>query len=272
MTARDLLADGNLTAAVAAQEDHLTRWPADPAARLFLFELLTLAGRLPEARDELLRIDSPDPAWPAARRRFLDLLRGEYGRSVRGRRPRFVEPPPPHARYRRRVLLAIQAGDAAAAERWADRADATAPHLSGHLDGREFDGLRDADDRFAGVVEAFAGRVYVWLPLDQVRRLTLATPAGVLDEAFRPAQATLVDGRTLDLILPLTYPESAAAGDAFALGQDADWPDRGGPVVGVGAKVLLVGDDEAALADVRQVDLSGTFRRAAGGGRPPGEA
>ncbi len=255
MTAHNLLRDGDLTGAVAAQADRVAQQPDDPAARLFLFELLTLAGKLVEARDQLRLVTSDDPNWPAARLRFVHLLKAEYARSVRARRPRFAVPPSPQARFRRRVLLALQAGDPAAAERWADRADTNGPHLSGHLDGREFDGLRDADDRFAGVVEAFLGPRYIWLPLDQLRRITLALPVGVLDVAYRPSVATLVDGRHLEVTLPLTYPESAAAGDAFALGQDADWPDRGGPVVGVGAKVLLVGDEEAALSDVRQIDL-----------------
>jgi type VI secretion system protein ImpE len=250
MTARKLLAAGDLTGAVAALQAVADPSPAD---RLFRFELLALAGRLADARDELQALTAP--AFAPARRRFMALLRGEHARTVRGVRPGFLRPPPPHARLRRRGLLALQAGDPAAAERWIDRADAAAPHLAGHLDGREFDGLRDADDRFAGVIEAFAGSRYVWLPLGQVRRLALAPAAGVLDEAFRPARATFADGEA-DVVLPLVYPGSAAAGDAFALGHDADWPDHGGPVVGVGAKVLLVGDDEAALSDCRQIDVA----------------
>jgi type VI secretion system protein ImpE len=255
MTARDLLADGNLSGAVAAQLAHVARWPADPAARLFLAELLALAGDLPAARDELRLIDSPDPGWPGQRRRFVHVLKAEHARSVRGRRPAFPHPAPVHARARRRALLALQAGDPAAAERWIDRADEAAPHLLGHWNGREFDGLRDAGDRFAQVLEAFAGEHYVWLPLDQVRRVRLDPPAGVLDVAFRPARVTLVGGQELAVVVPLTYPGSAAAGDAFALGQDVDFPDRGGPACGVGAKVYMLGDEEVALADCRQLDV-----------------
>ena len=105
------------------------------------------------------------------------------------------------------------------------------------------------------MLEAFAGRHPVWLPLDQLRRVRLAQPVGVLDEVFRPARVTFRTGDEADVVLPLTYPGSAAAGDDFALGRDADWPDHGGPVVGVGAKVVLVGDEEEALSDLVQLDL-----------------
>ena len=255
MTARDLLADGDLTGAVAVQRSRVFAAPDDPAARLFLFELLALAGKLLEARDELRLIDSPAPDWPAQRRRFVHVLKAEYRRTALGR-PGFLHPPPAHARHRRRFWSAVVHGATPeVALRRLDRADAAAPHLSGHLNGREFDGLRDADDRFAGVLEAFVGRHYVWFPLDTLRRIRLDPSQGVLDEGYRPGRLLLATGDDVPVVLPLTYPGSAAAGDAFALGRDADWPDHGGPVIGVGAKVLLVGDEEEAFSDVRQIDL-----------------
>ncbi|QJW95724.1 hypothetical protein FTUN_3278 [Frigoriglobus tundricola] len=34
----------------------------------------------------------------------------------------------------------------------------------GFINGREFEGLRDADDRFGSVLEAFRGGEYLWVP------------------------------------------------------------------------------------------------------------
>ncbi|MFO0850146.1 MAG: type VI secretion system accessory protein TagJ [Gemmataceae bacterium] len=255
MTPRDALADGRLADAVTAQQQVVADRPGDPAARLFLFELLTLAGRLRAAADQLRAIASDAPDWPRSRRRFLRLLTAEHRRSHRLRRPRFVLPPPPHVRRRRAALDALTVGDVGRAVRLIDRADAVTPAFGGHVDGREFDGLRDADDRFTAVLEGFAGREYVWVPFDQLRRVTLAPAAGVLDAAFRPADVTLADGRRVGLVLPLVYPGSHAADGAFAAGQDTDWPPAGGLACGVGARVLLAGDEELPLGEVRQLDV-----------------
>ena len=149
----------------------------------------------------------------------------------------------------------MRAEDSAAAD-WFDRADAAAPLVVGHVDGREFEGLRDTDDRFASAFELLVGANYVWLPFEQVRRLTLAPAAGALDAAFRPVQIWLTTGEDVTAVLPLVYPESHTEDGTFAAGQDTDWRTAGGGVTcGVGARVLLAGDDEVTLAECRQFEL-----------------
>ena len=254
-TPRDALADGRLADAIPLQAAAVRAAPADPAARLFLAELLALAGRLADARDELLAVASDAPDWPAARRRFVRLLKAEHRRSHRGRPPEFVADPPAHARRRWRVVRAVRAAGWDAAAAAADRADALSPVIAGHLDGREFHGLRDADDRFASVLEVFSGADYLWLPWEAVRRVTLAPPAGALDAAFRPARVRLAGGADADVVLPLLYPGSGAADGAFAAGLDTDWAEAGGLLCGVGARVLFAGDEEVPLGEVRQLEL-----------------
>src|SRR5438477_13107271 len=108
MTPRDALADGRLGDAIELQEVVIRDRPDDPAARLLLFELLALAGRLNDARDQLRAIDSPDPDWPAARRGFVRLLKAEAARR-RGVRAAFGDTLPLHARARWRAVKAIRA-------------------------------------------------------------------------------------------------------------------------------------------------------------------
>lgn len=255
MSARDALRDGRLADALALQGAAVRDAPDDPAARLFLVELLTLAGRYRDAWDHLAAVRSDDPAWPAHRRGFRRVIRGGRDREA-GKRPAFFGDVPAHARRRWHAGRALRRNDPAAASTWVDRADAVAPHLFGHVDGREFDGLRDADDRFASVLEVIAGRAYAWVPWEQVRRLVVGPARHVLDRAFRPARLRLADGTDRAVLLPLVYPGSAGAGDAFALGLETDHvaPD-GGPVRCVGAKLLLVGDEEFGLGECRQLDV-----------------
>jgi type VI secretion system protein ImpE len=254
MTPHDALADGRLSDAVDLQEAAVRDRPGDPAARLLLFELLAVAGRLDEARTHLRAVESPDPNWPSVRRGFLRTLKAERSRR-RGRRPGFPDDPPAHARRRWHALTAFRDDRPDAAAEWVDRADAVSPHVTGHVDGREFDGLRDTDDRFGSVLEAFVGSEYVWFPFEGVRKIVLFPAGGVLDAVFRPAAIRLLDGRELAVVLPLVYPESAEADGAFAAGLDTDWPDAGGLAVGVGARVLLVGEEELLLGECHQFEL-----------------
>lgn len=255
MSPREALVEGRLIDATALQEAVVRDQPDDAAAGLFLFELLTLAGRLHDARSQLFAIPTEDPDWPAARRGFLHLLKAEYRRSHRLRKPLFLRPPPTHARRRWRGIAAIRAGNARAAD-WIDRGDETSPHIIGHIDGREFEGLRDTDDRYASAFEAFVGPEYVWLPFEDVRRLTLFPPVGPLDVAFRPSRVRFADGGELSVVLPLVYPESHREGGAFAAGLETDWrADAGGVACGIGTRVLILGEEEVPLGESRQLDL-----------------
>jgi type VI secretion system protein ImpE len=255
MTARDALADGRLADAVAAQRVAASDTPADPAARLFLFELLTLSGHFTHARQELLAIDSLDPAWPASRRGFRRLLAAIRHRE-RFRKPFLLTPPPAHLKSR--WLAARDAGgDGERAVDFADRADAALPELTGFVDGREFVGLRDSDDRFAGVLELLVGRRWVWVAVEHVRMLALKDPLAVLDLVYRPGQLKLTDGREFAVTVPLVYPKSSAHGDDFALGQTVDWTDGGGLTCGLGAKVLTAGDEDVALSECRMFEIRG---------------
>lgn len=256
MTATDALADGRLTDALALQREAVARHPNDAAARLYLFELLTTADRLADARRELFGIPSAAPTWPAARLGFRRMLTAARHRT-RLRKPAVLAPPPRHMKYRWRAIQAARAGDPLAAD-LADRSDVRLPEVSGFVDGREFTGLRDADDRFAGVFELLVGRRWVWVPVEAVRTLTLKEPAGALDLAYRPGLLRLADGREFAVTVPLVYPASADHGDDFALGQTVDWAEAGGLTIGLGAKVLTAGDEEVALGECRMLEIRGS--------------
>jgi len=253
VTARDAFADGRLADATAAQREAVAAAPHDPAARLFLFELLTLGGQLSDARRELLRIQTPDAGWPASRRAFRQLLAALRQRDSL-RKPAVLAPPPRHLKSRWHATDAARQDDALAAD-FADRADSRLPEVTGFVDGREFVGLRDSDDRFAGVFELLIGRRWVWVAIEQVRSLSLKEPVAVLDLACRPGELRLTDGRAFAVMVPLVYPGSAAHDDDFALGQTVDWTEAGGLTCGLGAKVLTAGEEEVALAECRMIEI-----------------
>ena len=253
MTPQELFAEGRLTEAIDAQE----ATPDDPAGRLFLVQLLLFAGRLADARTQLALIDADDPGWPELARTFLRLIRAERRRTA-GRRPLVrAEPPPLHARRRWRAIRALHQARPDDAVRLIDRADSASPEVRGFLDGTEFDGLRDADDRFASVLEAFVGGEYVWFPWEGLRSVRLEPAKFARDRLFRPAAVKLADGTAFPAHIPLVYPKSHTADGVFATGLETDFvcPD-GGSTRCVGGKLLLVGDGaEVPLADVTMIEV-----------------
>lgn len=257
MTARELLAEGRLTDAVVEQQKSVELDPS-PQTRLFLFELLVLSDHIDDGLAQLAAIQSDQPTWPDARRRFGRLLQAISKRNRLRRRPEFLADPPAHVTRRWNAARAVEAGDPDRGVRWIDRADAATPEVRGFVDGREFVGLRDGDERFASVWEVFVGSRYVWVPFEQTRGIVLSPVAGVIDIAYRPAELRLTDGRTLSVVLPLVYPLSAEGGDEFALGEVVDWTTEDqGPVCAYGAKVYFVGEEELPLNDVRMIEVRG---------------
>lgn len=254
MTPQAALEASRLRDAIPLQAAVVAERPADPAARLFLFELQLVANDFRDAWETLNAIRSADPAWPAAKRWYRRIVRCAVARE-RGRRPAFAADVPRHARRRWQAARAVRRGDPHAATDFVDRADHATPHVLGHVDGRPFAGLRDADDRFASVLEAFVGGRYVWLPFEHLNRIALAPAARLLEGAYRPARVRFADYRECSAVLPLVYPQSAAE-DVFLLGSETDHvnPD-GGPTRCVGGKLLLVGEEELPLGDVRQLDI-----------------
>jgi type VI secretion system protein ImpE len=255
MSPREAFEAGELEAAVRLQAEAVDVRPDDQPARLFLFELLALSGRLRDARDQLMAVETDDPAWPRVRRGFRRLVRAAYRRQ-RGRRPEVFAGLPRHAGYRWKAIRALAADDPLKAVRKVDRADAASPVVCGHVDGREFHGLRDADDRFGSVLEVFFAGRYAWVPFEHLKRVTLRPALGPLDCAFRPARLKLVTGDEFDGHLPLVYPGSDDYGGAFACGQEIDYVEADdGPAVCVGARVFMTGDEELLLGDVKQLDI-----------------
>lgn len=258
MTVHDMLAEGRLADAVAIQEAAVEATPTDPAARRLLIDLLAFSGRLDEAVDHLAQIDTDEPDWPEIARGLHRLFRSERLRTVEGREPTITpDPPPKHATRRWQALKALRRACPDDAVKAVDAADAVAPPVRGFIDGREFDGLRDADDRFGSILEAFRGGEYLWVPWEAVRKVVLVPASALLEQLYRPATITLRDSTAIDVHLPLVYPASYRAEGEFALGMETDHvcPDNG-PTRCIGAKLLLVGeDDEIPLSECRFIEV-----------------
>jgi type VI secretion system protein ImpE len=249
MTVHEMLAEGQLANAVAQQETVVAESPSDHAARRMLIDLLAFAGRYEDALEHLAIINPDDPDWPETEREFHRLFRSERLRTLDGREPTILpEPPAKHATRRWKAVQYLRRANPEDAIRVIDAADECSPVIRGFVDGREFDSLRDADDRFASVLEVFRGGEYLWLPWEALRKVLFAPAQVLLDQLYRPATLTLRDNTELAVHVPLVYPASYRAEGVFALGSETDHicPDNG-PTRCIGGKLLLVGDDDELM-------------------------
>jgi type VI secretion system protein ImpE len=258
MTPHDALAEGRLKDAIAIQEAAVVAEPSDPAKRRLLIDLLAFAGQFDAALEHLAKIESTEPEWHEIERNFHLLCHSERFRSVEDHKPLFhPETLSKHATQRWLAINAIRQAQPEEAVQHIDAADDTTPEVWGFLDGQEFEGLRDADDRFASILEAFRGGEYHWFAWEAIRKVELAPASVLLDQLYRPATVTMKDNGNFSVHLPLVYPGSYQFDDSFALGTETDHicPD-GGPTRCIGGKLLLVGDSaEVPLSECRMIEI-----------------
>jgi type VI secretion system protein ImpE len=248
--------DGRLREALDAQILAVKAAPADHGKRLFLFELSAFAGDLDRARRQIDALSYDDPELEQGRVTYLKLLDAEDLRRKLfrdGVQPSFAADPPEHVAYRLDAIRLLREGRTAEAAEVLDQANAMAPPLSGSLNGKPFDGIRDADDLLGPVLEVMAQGKYLWLPLEQVTAVAMGPPRFPRDTIWAPARVVTTVGEEGEVFLPTLYAGSHEhADDAIRLGRATSWTEDA-PVRGCGAKTFLVGDDGVGLLEWREL-------------------
>jgi type VI secretion system protein ImpE len=258
MTATELYRAGKLQAAIDAQIQEVKAHAADPNRRLFLFELAAFAGDLDRARRQIDAVQYNDADRDAAVLTYKKLLDAEEKRRRLfrdGVPPRFLADPPAHVQLRLDAAKLLRENKPAEALGLLSQANAGAEAIKGTLNGKPFAGFRDADDLFGTTLEVFAHGEYFWVPVEQVDSMALNAPRFPRDLLWMPARLVLKAGEQGEVFLPVLYPNSHEHPDeAVRLGRTNDWKQAdGGPVLGVGARVFLAGEDGVGVAEWREL-------------------
>jgi type VI secretion system protein ImpE len=260
MTATDLYKAGKLDEAIAAQIEEVKAHPGDQGKRLFLFELLAFAGQWDKAGRQIHAIEYPEMELQAATLAYASQVGAEQKRQqlfLNGTPPQFLAEPTPQMKLRLEAVNYLRENKQAEASRVLAEADAQTPLLKGVLDDKPFEGLRDGDDLFGIVLEVFAQGNYFWVPLDHVESITIKPPRFPRDLIWLPARLETA-GATGDVFLPVLYPSSSTHTDPLIrLGRSTDWKqEEGGPVIGLGLRTFLVGEDAVPLPEWRQIQIN----------------
>jgi type VI secretion system protein ImpE len=255
MSPTELFEEARLDEAVAKQAAIVRARPDDVAEGLLLGDLLAFAGDRDSVRRQL---DTLGPA-PHALRPYLaewrELLAADDRRHA-GETPDFLIDPSPHVRRRLGVLERLRSDPSGDVRDLMDAADEAAPWVEGHVDGRTFDGWRDADDLLGPILEVFHRGRYCWLPVDQIRKLRLEAEETLRDRLYRPTTLWLTTGAGWEVFLPALYAGTAAHGEeGIRSGAGMDWVERNGLLRGAGSRLYLFGEEELTPAEFRQVEV-----------------
>jgi len=254
-TASALFRAGKLDAAVAAGQAALRKAPTDLNARVLLGELLAFTGNLERVDVVLDAASAIDPSTALVVAEFRQLIRADMARRQLfrdGRVPEFLSDPTETQRLQLAALVAMRAGDMAEAARQAEAAEAARPHASGKHGDAAFDDLRDADDLLAGSFEVLTttGK-YFWIPTERVQTLEFHPPKRPRDLLWRRASMSVANGPDGEVYLPAIYVADDPLTEALRLGRETDWREtEGGPVRGVGQRLLIVGEDAMPMMDL----------------------
>ncbi|HEV2971481.1 MAG TPA: type VI secretion system accessory protein TagJ [Pirellulales bacterium] len=261
MDGHELFQAGKLQEAIDFQIAQVKANPADQGKRLFLFELFAFAGELDRARKQIDALNYDELELQAAVSEYRRLLESEEARRRvfhEGAQPKFLtDSHAEHVRLRLEALGHLRENRRAeAAESLAQAAEA-APLVKGQLNDRPFDGLRDCDDLFGGVIEVFAQGSYFWVPLEDIELIAINPPRFPRDLLWAGARLETHVGEAGQIFLPALYPDSHThADEQVKLGRMTDWlGDDDGPVFGRGLRMFLAGEDASTLLEWRQLQI-----------------
>ncbi len=259
-TADSLLRDGDLAGARAELVERVRKAPGDAEARMFLFQLLALAGEWTKARAQLAALAQLSPE--------AQMLSVAYGQAIDAEQSRadvFAGKAPVSLLVRSQpwtedlaaALTHEIAGRHAEAQAARDRAYDAAPDMPGQIDGVAFDWIADADHRFGPALEAIIAGKWGLVPFDAFERIKSTGPESLRDLIWYPVEISFRTGQSVAGFLPGRYPGTETAGDnAAALARVTNEIDSPmGPVLtGQHLLALSTGDDRDLLS-LRRLEM-----------------
>jgi type VI secretion system protein ImpE len=256
MDAKQAFDAGDLQGAIDAQIQVVKATPADTRARTFLFELYSFAGLWDKADKQLevLGVQKAQAAWGVSV--YQNIVAAEQTRVKVFRdaaKPETFIDPPPFLQLHLDAIAKLRLGDEAAAMQLLEQSAAQQAEVKGEINGTAVTGLKNADELIAPFLEVIMMKDYVWVPWQQVKSLSIMPPNAPRDLIWAAAKLTLTDGVQRSCYLPTLYVNSSQSEKNDAkLGRLTDWATtENGPVRGVGQHLLVAGDADFGLLDVR---------------------
>ncbi len=258
MSAEAHLREGDLDAALSQLEADVRADPAASKHRVFLFQLLIIRGEWERALTQLnvmAEMDAGTLGLVHTYREALacELLRKEVFKGERS--PLIFGEPGEWVALLLEALKQTAAGRYTEAASLADKALDDAPASGGHLDDQRFEWIADADSRLGPIIEAVINGRYYWVPVSNLRELTIEAPTDLRDFVWAAAHCTWTNGGETVALLPARYAGSDDDDDPLIrLGRKTEWEEVAESMfLGRGQKTLMTDAGEFPLLDIRKI-------------------
>ncbi len=260
MRAEELLKSGDLDGTLAALQAEIRSRPADARLRIFLFQLLCVAGDWKRAVTQLkVSAELDAVATPMAQTYREAIICEVYREKVFAgeKDPLVFGEPQEWLALLVEALKALVQGRSADAAALRARAFEAAPAVEGMLNDQPFEWIADADSRLGPVLEAVVNGKYFWMPFGAIAKITAEPPRDLRDVVWTPVNITLKNGGDIVALLPTRYAGTAKAGNAAQkLSRATDWTDAGDETfVGLGQRLLTTDQGDTALMDLRSLTI-----------------
>ncbi len=252
-----LLRAGDLDGARQALVGIVRADPANQQARMFLFQVLAVAGEWDKALSQLQALAQLSPE--------AQMLAVAYGQAITAEKERaavFAGTAPMAllageggwAEGVAQAITALVQGEVAQAEDLRGAAFDAAPDMPGHFDGHGFQWIGDADSRFGPAIEIILTGRYGLIGLDQLSAIRSKGPHDLRDTVWYPVEVFFRTGHSAAAFLPARYPGSESAGDELRMGRATDWTDQDWGQQGFGQHVWTLSDgSDRGLLETRNL-------------------
>ncbi|MBP6562001.1 MAG: hypothetical protein KA214_00840 [Neisseriaceae bacterium] len=122
----------------------------------------------------------------------------------------------------------------------------------------EAEWLMDTDGRLAMIWELFIEGKYYWLPLTEIKTVTMFTPQKTTDLLWPLTKVVFKDGREFDGCTPARYPidQTVTLTNDELMCRHTNWQEMGGLFCGRGQKTLGGSDMDVGLLDIRSIEFA----------------
>lgn len=234
---QDPLRAGDLDAARADLIDAVKRAPADPGARMFLWQLMALSGEWDKAATHLKVLTQLSAETQMLATVYNQAIAAEKARldAYAGRAPfNVLVSSSPWIGVLAEALGALARGDREAGERLRDEAFDAAGDTPGAIQDptsgqdRTFGWIADLDSRLGPCFEAIVSGRWGLIPFEAVTRIKTEGPKDLRDLVWLPVELFLRSGQSAAALLPARYPGSESGSSAVKLGRTTEWVSDGG--------------------------------------------
>ena len=264
LTAEEYLRQGDLTEALNHLQEQIRAQPANVKHRVFLFQLLCVQGQWERALTQLSVAGELDDSTLAMVSMYRQVIACERFREqvfLGNKEPLIFGKPKEWIALLIQALKLSAQGEYAKSQLLRDQAFDAANVTSGIIDEQPFEWFADSDSRIGPVMEAIIDGRYLWVPLENIKKIVIDEPCDLRDVIWLPVHFTWDNGGENYGLIPSRYPLSYQHDPLLALSRKTEWQDCGeGLFIGLGQKIWATNTDEYPVMDIRSIQFNSSHQ------------